>query len=211
MATPQQRKWLITQIQWNLHIYTFGDQRVQQYIKASLTKPLQITATGYALVSQFQLPNGQVVRNSWPIGCQYQDLCQIYCVFIPNDYQTKTFCRKHFRISNNITSMQIKLDTNFYPTQPIVGNAGNPQAVDSTGDNWPFYQLLLLSSNRLFSTNHPMPKINPRNFAINQRCYDVNANGTLYNIGIMGTPPQGFTWNQNCMNSDTAMGLCNFH
>jgi len=47
-------------------------------------------------------------------------------VFLPNDYQTKTFCRKQFRLSNNITSMQIKLDTNFYPTQPIVGNAGNP-------------------------------------------------------------------------------------
>ena len=44
---------------------------MQEYIKATLTKPLSITATGYALVSQFQLPNGQVVRNSWPIGCQY--------------------------------------------------------------------------------------------------------------------------------------------
>ena len=71
MSNMQARKWIISQIQWNMHIYTFGDLQVQQYIKATLQKPLQITATGYALVSQFQLPNGQVVRNSWPIGCQY--------------------------------------------------------------------------------------------------------------------------------------------
>jgi len=35
--------------------------------------------------------------------------------------------------------MQIKLDTNFYPSQPIVGNAGNPEQLDNTGDNWPYY------------------------------------------------------------------------
>lgn len=63
--------------------------------------------------------------------------------------------------------MQIKLNTSYYPSQPIVGNAGNPQLVDTSGDNWPFYEQLLLSNNFLFNTNFPFPKINQKNFAIN--------------------------------------------
>jgi len=45
------------------------------------------------------------------------------------------FCRKQFRLSNNIRSMQLKFNTDYYPPQPLVGNAGNPQMIDTTGDN----------------------------------------------------------------------------
>ena len=106
--------------------------------------------------------------------------------------------------------MQIKLDTNFYPTQPIVGNAGNPEIVDTTGDNWPYYELLLLSSNRLFSTNHPYPKINPKNFAINERCYDVNNTGTFYNAD-MQNKGVAYKFTESSVNTDTALGMANFH
>ena len=35
--------------------------------------------------------------------------------------------------------MQLRANTIYYPIQPIVGNAGNPEMIDQTGDNWPFY------------------------------------------------------------------------
>lgn len=35
--------------------------------------------------------------------------------------------------------MQIKFGTEFFPSQPINGNAGNPFTLDTTGDAWPFY------------------------------------------------------------------------
>jgi hypothetical protein len=35
--------------------------------------------------------------------------------------------------------MQFKANGNFFPLQPVLGNAGNPEAVDSTGDNWEYY------------------------------------------------------------------------
>jgi hypothetical protein len=34
--------------------------------------------------------------------------------------------------------MQLKANTVYYPVQPILGNAGNPEAIDQTGDNWNF-------------------------------------------------------------------------
>lgn len=31
--------------------------------------------------------------------------------------------------------MQLKFNTDYYPPQPLVGNAGCPNAVDTSGDN----------------------------------------------------------------------------
>lgn len=47
-------------------------------------------------------------------------------LFLTNDHLKYSFCRKQFRLSHNITTMQLKFDVNYYPPQPIQGNAGNP-------------------------------------------------------------------------------------
>lgn len=39
-------------------------------LNASLTKGIPITTSFYFLGNTFQLPSGQVVRNTWPISCQ---------------------------------------------------------------------------------------------------------------------------------------------
>jgi hypothetical protein len=35
--------------------------------------------------------------------------------------------------------MQIKANGQWYPLQPITGNAGMPEILDTSGDNWDFY------------------------------------------------------------------------
>lgn len=82
-----------------------------------------------------------------------------------------TYCRKQFRLSNNMRSMQLKFNTDFYPSQPITGNGGNPVMVDYSGDNSEFLQYLLMAYNYKFVTQIPQPRINPYNFAVNGRCY----------------------------------------
>lgn len=130
-------------------------------------------------------------------------------MFLSNEYQQYSFCRKQFRLSNNITSMQIKFNADYYPSQPITGNAGNPQYLDTTGDNWDFYQQLLLSNNYLFNTNFPCPKINQKNFAVNGRIYNTSNKNTFYDP-LMN---QNFTykWTSASVNADTAMGMPSFH
>ena len=76
--------------------------------------------------------------------------------------------------------MQLRANTVYYPIQPIIGHAGNPQTIDQNGDNWNFYELLLLSNNYLFSANSPAPRINTKNFAINGRIYDIYNRNPLY-------------------------------
>lgn len=86
MQNVQQRKWTISEIYWNLHLYTFPDEGVNRQIEASLVKSIPISTTSYTLASQFQIPNGQSVRNTWPIGTQAESLCEIICIFLSNQY-----------------------------------------------------------------------------------------------------------------------------
>lgn len=70
MGVQQKRNWMITSIMWNVHLYTFQDSAINAQLTASLVKGIAITSCFYTLGNTFQLPNGQVVRNMWPISCQ---------------------------------------------------------------------------------------------------------------------------------------------
>jgi hypothetical protein len=63
---------------------------------------------------------------------------------MPADYINMSFCRKHYRISNNITKMQLRMNMDYFPSLPLTGNAGNPIAMDSTGDNSIFLEQIAL-------------------------------------------------------------------
>ena len=101
--------------------------------------------------------------------------------------------------------MQLKFNTDYYPPQPLVGNAGNPQLIDTTGDNSTFMEQILMSNNYFFSTNIPQPRINSFNFAVNSRCFDPT------NIKPYKNPASfqnnSFFWTSNDINGDTAMAM----
>jgi hypothetical protein len=88
--------------------------------------------------------------------------------------------------------MQFKANGNYYPLQPIQGNAGNPEVLNTTGDNWDFIEPLYLSYNFLFNTNVPMPRINRKNFAVNGRIYNVNNQNTLLPLAHLSEYPSSF-------------------
>lgn len=105
--------------------------------------------------------------------------------------------------------MQIRLKTDFYPTQPIVGNAGNPEYFNNQMDNSAFLKQLYLSNNYHFNLNVPMPKINKVNFAINGRCYNTSNTSTFYDPNMLLNP--NYTWTSASVNYDTALGMSYFH
>ncbi len=74
----------------------------------------------------------------------------------------------------------------YYPPQPIMGNAGNPIAIDITGDNSNFLDQIYWSKNYNFQSSVPIPRINPFNFSVNQRCYDVTNSATFYDPTMLG-------------------------
>lgn len=63
--------------------------------------------------------------------------------------------------------MQLRINMEYYPSQPITGNGGNPIQLDSTGDNSVFLEQIFYTNGYMFSNLSPMPRINCYNFAIN--------------------------------------------
>lgn len=69
--------------------------------------------------------------------------------------------------------------------------------------------MVMLSNNFLFNTNHPSPKINTKNFAINSRPYNYKNVKPLFDIDMFGNPH--YQMGTHSFNYDTAMGMSMFH
>lgn len=80
----------------------------------------------WTLGNQYQIVKGENINNAWPVACTSEALNEIVVLFVPLDYQHYSFCRKHFRISNNVTKFQLRVNMDYYPSQPLLGNGGNP-------------------------------------------------------------------------------------
>lgn len=211
MTVPIPRTYRIQQIEYVCKIYNFTDNAMREYMMNSLVRGIDMVGESYLLAAQYQLPNGSYVRGSFQINSTVYSLSEVICLFLANDYEQYPFCRKQFRLSNNITSMQLKYNAEFFPPQPIVGNAGNPEVLDSTMDCTPFYMQLIESNNELFNITSSGMRVNRINFCINNRIYDPTNTATmlpqqlLSNNGIDNWQP---SWQ---INGDTAMGMPFFH
>lgn len=97
----------------------------------------------------------------------------------------------------------------YYPSQPLTGNGGNPIEIDSTGNNSVFLEQIFQSHGLMFSKSKPMPRINSYNFAINERCYNVYNTHTLYDPDMIDN--NLYTWGTDSVNYDTACGMANIH
>ena len=97
----------------------------------------------------------------------------------------------------------------YYPSQPLSGNGGNPIQVDSSGDNSVFLEQVFYSNNYMFSHLTAMPRMNAYNFAINERCYNIENTNTLYDPGMINNSQ--YVWGKDSINTDTAMGYSSIH
>lgn len=69
--------------------------------------------------------NGDGLNSTIQINNGFDSLNLLAFYFQPGDYENYTFCRKHKRISNNLTSMQLRIGSEYIPSIPITGHAGN--------------------------------------------------------------------------------------
>jgi hypothetical protein len=70
-------------------------------------------------------PGGDSLSTDIQINNGFDSLCTLVFYFQPADYEVYPFVRKHKRISNNLTYMQLRVGNIYLPSQPIVGHAGN--------------------------------------------------------------------------------------
>ena len=91
-----------------------------------------------------------------------------------------------------------------------MGNGGNPcQLSDGQDDNSNFIENIFWSNNFMFNKVNPFPRINSYNFAINDRCYDIEKVTPMYSAILGGS--NLMSWTAANINSDTAQGMPFIH
>ena len=69
MSTQIPRKWRYTDIKWVWHIYTINDQDLSAYMETVMYKPIRYSSRYWQMLIQFQIPNGQYIKQTNQIPC----------------------------------------------------------------------------------------------------------------------------------------------
>lgn len=112
-----------------MHTYSFWDPMVDDYLNKALTEGILLNCNMWTLGNQYTIAKGDQVTNNWPVACTSQALNEIVVLFVSSDYMKYSFCRKHFRLSNNLTKFQLRVNMQYFPPMPLIGNGGNPNII----------------------------------------------------------------------------------
>lgn len=203
MKTPVNqitRGFKITTFELMADIIQF-DNEIEQAVLAQVDSPdgIILHSTSWYLGPQFLTPSTQAVTGTWQINLGFESLKSLIFCFLLEDYKYYNFCRKQFRVSRNLTWMQVKIGIDYYPSLPIEGHAGNVNNQDNKGDNSEF----LINTYKAFNKLHDAMSdnfLNQQNFSINNRSYDVTDTNPYYN-----------TTTDTIQNASTAVGLPGFY
>lgn len=193
------RTWKLTKFEIVADIIQF-DKEIEDGIKAKLNSEggIVLHTNSWYLGPQYQVNGTQAANGTWQVNLGFESLKGVVFYFLLDDWKTYPFCRKHFRVSRNLTWMQLKIGINYYPSQPIEGNSGDSKKWQNNTANNEFLLNLYKTFNQL-NDAESTAFINAENFAVNERPYDVTDTRAYY------VPGQGI------LNTNTAAGLPGFY
>lgn len=211
MAPNATRSYKILAFSIVVDMVLIDDQLETTILNTALQSGMIWNTNSWATGPQFICNNGNV-----PPTCQinlgFNSLRSLLFCFNSNDYTSYPFCRKFYRNSMCLTSLQLKIGTEYLPPQPITGNSGNSQPlsgasnvkVTNRNSNADFILNTYKALGKLWDTSRDN-MINPRNFAVNDRYWDPsNVNAPISNA--LSTPTTVLT-----DNVDTALAWPMFH
>jgi len=86
-----------------------------------------MTSQGFTMGPIYTVSSTSEVKNNWHINNGVLSLRTIYFWFLSNDYLNYSYCRKNYKLSQNLKYMWLKIGTQYIPQQPIKGNSGQLQ------------------------------------------------------------------------------------
>ncbi len=141
--------------------------------KAWYLGPKNKYAGGTSLNSTIQINNG------------FNSLNLLAFYFQPADYELYTHTRKHKRISNNLTSMQLRIGTDYIPSLPVAGHAGclRPSSLGTNKGNYVEFFVHTMKAFGKWLKVGASTLLNPTNYTLNTVGYQVDSTG-LTNIDL---------------------------
>ena len=178
-----QRKFVITKFEIVCEMLSF-DARVDTLIQNQLSSSdgVIFPTQSWMLGPIFSLPAGQVPSGNYQLNMGFESLKKICITFLSPT--TKPFQRKLGRFSGGITSLQLRIGMELYPSQPIKGHSGTAGGTPTTyiHDNNNEYLIALYKAFGKFNNYDEDCSINSVNFALNIRHSDatMGSGGNLW-------------------------------
>lgn len=177
------RKWKITKFEINVEMLHF-DKTIDNIVLSALNteQGINFHTVSWYLGPQFSLPPQTTPQGTYQLNLGFESLKTLVMMFIPQDYLKYSFLRKLFRVNCGITSIQLRIGMELYPSLPLKGHAGTSAHYPSSylyGNNAEY----LISLQKAFQKFHNKDEdcaINCENFAVNRRNWSP-ATSTTWN------------------------------
>lgn len=117
--------WRITRFEICTELY-YPAPREDSLIKTRIESTgFSVDFKSWYLGPKIKYTDGEGLNSTVQINNGFDSLNLLAFYFQPADYENYSFTRKHKRISNNLTSMQLRFGSDYIPSIPICGHAGN--------------------------------------------------------------------------------------
>lgn len=184
------RKWKITKFEIVVEMLSF-DKNIDNMVTSALNSESGIVfhTTSWFLGPQYSIPAGTTPSGTYQLNLGFESLKTLLIMFIPSDYLKYSFCRKLYRVNCGITSLQLRIGMDVYPSLPIKGHSGTSGAISSDYEyaNNNEYLIALYKAFQKFQNKDEDCSINSNNFAVNERYWNpaevgMFRDGTVKNV-----------------------------
>ena len=188
--------WTITKMEIVVDIYYMDKAVEDTYMNRLQQEGFKLDIKQWYLGPKIKYGNTSSLNQTIQINNGFNSLNAIAFYFQPCDYETYPFCRKHKRISGNLTSMQLRIGNEYFPSLPVVGHAGNIRpdytSASNKGNFVEFYVNTMQSFGKFFNMNEDT-LINSSNFTLNTTGYNPLELGGPFTIQAHPTTWSGMT------------------
>lgn len=176
------RKWKITKFEIVVEMLYF-DKTIDDLIQAQLNSESGIVfhTESWYLGPIYTIPSGTTPSGTYQLNLGFESLKQIMLYFLPQDYLQYSFLRKLYRINCGITSFQLRIGLDLFPSLPLKGQAGTSGFYESSYSfyNNSEYIISLYKAWNKFQNKDEDISITCNNFAVNERYWYVTSTSTI--------------------------------
>lgn len=117
--------WKINKLELVVDVYYFDKTTEDALIQKVQNDGFVLDIKQWYLGPKIRYADGSSLSQTVQINNGFTSLCAIDFYFQPADYEVYPWCRKHKRLSGNVTSVQLRIGNEYFPSLPIVGHTGN--------------------------------------------------------------------------------------
>jgi len=174
--------WKVTKFEIVVDVYYLDKPAEDEYIQKLNNDGFILDIKQWYLGPKQRFTDGTSLSQTIQINNGFNSLCAMAFYFEPADYEIYPWCRKHKRISGNLTSIQLRIGNEYYPSLPIVGHSGNIRPDYLSAQQKGSYVEFYTNTMKTFGKFHNMKDttlLNASNFTTNH----VGYNPTTYASG----------------------------